>query len=170
MPLKLDYFYGGETEQYSFYLIPKVLFTDQSYSTMTMEARVLYGLLLDRMSLSARNGWLDSFGRVFIYFTLEDVLHHGTLHRGVLQCDAGRQRAHLQGAGRDQEMDTGAEGRQDVSGIPPRVQTPLRLDSRGQDQREPVLRVEREGTREKKAECDSGKITFEEFRDWLARP
>lgn len=123
MPLKLDYFYGGETEQYSFYRIPKVLFTDQSYSTMTMEARVLYGLLLDRMSLSARNGWLDSFGRVFIYFTLEDVLHHGTLHRGVLQCDAGRQRAHLQGAGRDQEMDTGAEGRQDVSGIPPRVQT-----------------------------------------------
>lgn len=61
MPLKLDYFYGGEAEQYSFYRIPKVLFTDQNYSTMTMEARVLYGLLLDRMGLSARNGWLDTF-------------------------------------------------------------------------------------------------------------
>ena len=66
MPLKLDYFYGGEAEQYSFYRIPKVLFTDQNYSSMTMEARVLYGLLLDRMGLSARNGWLDSCGRVFI--------------------------------------------------------------------------------------------------------
>ena len=74
MPLKLDYFYGGEAEQYSFYRIPKVLFTDQNYSTMTMEARVLYGLLLDRMGLSARNGWLDSCGRVFIYFTLEDAM------------------------------------------------------------------------------------------------
>ena len=74
MPLKLDYFYGGEAEQYSFYRIPKVLFTDQNYSSMTMEARVLYGLLLDRMGLSARNGWLDSCGRVFIYFTLEDAM------------------------------------------------------------------------------------------------
>ena len=74
MPLQLDYFYGGEAEQYSFYRIPKVLFTDPNYSTMTMEARVLYGLLLDRMGLSARNGWLDSCGRVFIYFTLEDAM------------------------------------------------------------------------------------------------
>ena len=73
-PLQLDYFYGGEAEQYSFYRIPKVLFTDQSYSTMTMEARVLYGLMLDRMSLSARNGWLDGYGRVFIFFTLEDAM------------------------------------------------------------------------------------------------
>lgn len=45
MPLQLDYFYGGEAEQYSFYRIPKVLFTDGNYATMTMEARVLYGLL-----------------------------------------------------------------------------------------------------------------------------
>ena len=49
MPLQLDYFYGGEAEQYSFYRIPKALFTDIHYETMTMEARVLYGLLLDRM-------------------------------------------------------------------------------------------------------------------------
>ena len=56
MPLQLDYFYGGEAEQYSFYRIPKALFTDSHYEAMTMEARVLYGLLLDRMGLSARNG------------------------------------------------------------------------------------------------------------------
>ena len=74
MPLQLDYFYGGEAEQYSFYRIPKVLFTDQSYSTMTMEARVLYGLMLDRMGLSVRNGWMDGCGRVFIFFTLEDAM------------------------------------------------------------------------------------------------
>ena len=72
--LNLDYYYGGEAEQYSFYRIPKALFTDSHYETMTMEARVLYGLLLDRMGLSARNGWLDDRGRVFIYFTLEDAM------------------------------------------------------------------------------------------------
>ena len=74
MSLRLDYFYGNEAEQYSFYRIPKVLFTNQSYSNLTIEARALYGLLLDRMGLSARNGWLDDRGRVFIYFTLEDVM------------------------------------------------------------------------------------------------
>lgn len=74
MPLHLDYFYGGEAEQYSFYRVPKVLFTDSHYKTISVEAKVLYGLLLDRMALSVRNGWFDSDNRVFIYFTLEDTV------------------------------------------------------------------------------------------------
>ena len=74
MPLNLDYFYGGESEQYSFYRIPKVLFTAAHYRIVPVEAKVLYGLLLDRMALSARNGWLDEGRRVFIYFTLEDAM------------------------------------------------------------------------------------------------
>ena len=74
MSLELAYFYGSEAEQYSFYRIPKVLLTDQRYKSVSMEAKVLYGLMLDRMGLSVRNGWLDSEGRVYIYFTLEDAL------------------------------------------------------------------------------------------------
>ena len=74
MPLNLDYFYGGESEQYSFYRIPKVLFTAAHYRAVPVEAKVLYGLLLDRMALSARNSWLDEGSRVFIYFTLEDAM------------------------------------------------------------------------------------------------
>ena len=74
MPLNLDYSYGGESEQYSFYRIPKVLFTAAHYRAVPVEAKVLYGLLLDRMALSARNGWLDEGRRVFIYFTLEDAM------------------------------------------------------------------------------------------------
>lgn len=54
MPLELDYYYGNEAEQYSFYRIPKVLFTDSRFRGVSVEAKVLYGLLLDRMSLSAR--------------------------------------------------------------------------------------------------------------------
>ena len=74
MPLELSYFYGHEAEQYSFYRIPKVLLTDRRYKGVSMEAKVLYGLMLDRMGLSVRNGWLDSDGKVYIYFTLEDAL------------------------------------------------------------------------------------------------
>ena len=74
MSLELDFFYGGEAEQYSFYRIPKILLTDRRYKSVSMEAKALYGLMLDRMGLSVRNGWLDEKSRVFIYFTLEDSM------------------------------------------------------------------------------------------------
>lgn len=74
MPLSLNYYYGNEAEQYSFYRVPKVLFTDSRYRGVSVEAKVLYGLLLDRMALSIKNGWSDSDGKVFIFFTLEDAL------------------------------------------------------------------------------------------------
>ena len=64
-----DYFYGAEADQFSFYRIPKVLFTEERFKSISAEAKVLYGLLLDRMSLSARNGWLDDEGRVYIIFS-----------------------------------------------------------------------------------------------------
>ena len=73
-PLELDYFYGNDAEQFTFYRIPKVLFTDHRYKGVSVEAKVLYGLLLDRMSLSIRSGWLDDDGRVYIYFTLEEAI------------------------------------------------------------------------------------------------
>lgn len=74
MSLELNYYYGTEAEQYSFYRIPKTLFADQRFKGVSMEAKVLYGLMLDRMGLSVRNGWLDNEGRVYIYFTLEDAV------------------------------------------------------------------------------------------------
>ena len=72
--LNLDYYYGTEAEQYSFYRIPKALLTDPRYKGVSIEAKVLYGLLLDRMSLSVRNGWMDKNRRVYIYFTQEDAM------------------------------------------------------------------------------------------------
>ena len=54
-----DYFYGPQAEQFAFYRIPKALFTDPAFRSISTDAKVLYGLLLDRMSLSARNDWLD---------------------------------------------------------------------------------------------------------------
>lgn len=74
MPLELDYYYGNEAEQYSFYRIPKILFTDSRFKGISVEARVLYGLLLDRMALSIKNSWLDGDGRVYIIYTIADVM------------------------------------------------------------------------------------------------
>ena len=66
--------FGQETEQFLFYRIPKVLFTDQRFSHIFTDAKVLYGVLLDRMNLSARNGWLDQDGRGYIIFMIEEIL------------------------------------------------------------------------------------------------
>ena len=72
--LTLSYFYGKEADQYSFYKIPKLLFTDEHFKKISVEAKVLYGLMLDRMSLSVKNQWLDGEGRAYIYYSLEDIM------------------------------------------------------------------------------------------------
>ena len=68
------YHYGKESEAYTFYRIPKVLFTEPLFSGLSTDAKLLYGLLIDRMQISMRNGWLDSEGRVYIYYTIEAVM------------------------------------------------------------------------------------------------
>lgn len=69
-----DYYYGPEAEQFSFYRIPKVLFEAESVRELSTDAKLLYGMMLDRMQLSARNKWLDDKGRVFIYFTVNQIM------------------------------------------------------------------------------------------------
>ncbi len=71
--MTLDFFYGQAGELFSFYRIPKALFQEQRFQSLSTDAKTLYGILLDRMSLSVKNGWLDEQNRVFIIFTIEDV-------------------------------------------------------------------------------------------------
>lgn len=71
--IKFDYFRGMEGEQYTFYRIPKVLFTAECFRSLSCEAKVLYGLLLDRMGLSIKNRWFDEEDRVYIIFTVEEL-------------------------------------------------------------------------------------------------
>ena len=71
--MTLDYFYGQAGELFSFYRIPKALFQEQRFQDLSTDAKTLYGILLDRMSLSVKNEWFDKKGRVFIIFTIEDV-------------------------------------------------------------------------------------------------
>ena len=69
-----DYFYGGQADLFSFYRLPKALFVDSRFRGISAEAKILYGLLLDRMGLSTKNGWLDDAGRVYIIFTMEEIM------------------------------------------------------------------------------------------------
>ena len=71
--MTLDYFYGQAGELFSFYRIPKALFQESQFQSLSTDAKTLYGILLDRMSLSVKNEWFDKKGRVFIIFTIEDV-------------------------------------------------------------------------------------------------
>ncbi len=70
----LPYFYGYEAEQFAFYRIPKQLMTDERFRGISTDAKLLYGLMLDRMSLSLKNGWLDEHGRVYIYFPTDEIM------------------------------------------------------------------------------------------------
>ena len=67
------YFYGRESDQFSFYRVPKALVTDAEFSRLSLGAKFLYGILLDRMNLSAQNGWFDEKNRVYIIYTVEDI-------------------------------------------------------------------------------------------------
>lgn len=74
--IEMDYFYGIQAEQFTFYRIPKILFKDERLKTISAEAKILYGLLLDRMSLSMRNRWLDEENRVYIKYPVEEIMEN----------------------------------------------------------------------------------------------
>ena len=71
--MDFDYFYIEQSENYTFYRIPKLLFTERLFGDLSTEAKVLYGLLLDRIGLSRDNGWIDEEGRVYVFFTIRAI-------------------------------------------------------------------------------------------------
>lgn len=71
--LVFDYFFGKESEMFSFYRIPRMLIKDPNFSHLSCEAKLLYGLMLDRMALSQRNGWHDDDNRTYIIYTIDEA-------------------------------------------------------------------------------------------------
>ena len=71
--MKFDYYYGKESEQYSFLKIPKLFFTEEIYEGLSLQAKLLYGLMLDRMALSAQRGWYDNYNRAYVKYTSKAV-------------------------------------------------------------------------------------------------
>ena len=71
--MDFEYFYGKQSSQYAFYRIPKQLFTESQFDALSIGAKLLYGMMIDRMELSQKNGWIDKQGRAYIYFTVDEV-------------------------------------------------------------------------------------------------
>lgn len=72
--LELEYYYGQEAEQFTFYRLPKALITDSCFKDISNSAKLLYGLMLDRMSLSVRSGWFDDENRVYIKYSVKSIM------------------------------------------------------------------------------------------------
>lgn len=72
--MRLNYFYSDTVDQFTFYRVPKMLFVDDEFNSLTIPAKLLYGLLLDRSCLSASNGWTDDYNRVYIIFTIDEIM------------------------------------------------------------------------------------------------
>lgn len=68
-----DYFYGAESEEFIYFKIPRLLITDQKFKHVSTNAKLLYGMLLDRMGRSAKNSWYDEYGCVYIYYTVDEI-------------------------------------------------------------------------------------------------
>lgn len=86
MKTEFDYYYGAEAEQFSFVRVPKVLFTDKEhFGSLSNDARILYGFLLERMSLSRKNHWIDAHNRVYIILVKMLVTSFDTTHRTIFQ-------------------------------------------------------------------------------------
>ena len=72
--MEYPYFRGLEADRYSFYCVPKALVKADLFQKMSGDAKLLYAVLLDRMSLSIKNGWQDKHGNAYIICTIEEVM------------------------------------------------------------------------------------------------
>ena len=71
--MNFDYFYNRQSEMYNFIRLPMVLMEDVIFESISIEAKVLYSHMLNRMDLSYKNGWIDEDGKVFIYYTMDAI-------------------------------------------------------------------------------------------------
>ena len=72
--MEFDYYYGSQADQFSFIRIPRMLLTEETFSSLTLQSKMLYSVLLDRMSLSMKNGWFDEENRVYIIYQISEEL------------------------------------------------------------------------------------------------
>ena len=71
--MEFDYYYGSQADQFSFIRIPRMLLTEETFSSLTLQSKMLYSVLLDRMSLSMKNGWFDEENRVYIIYQISEI-------------------------------------------------------------------------------------------------
>jgi hypothetical protein len=73
MNLEFQYYYGNQADQFSFIRIPRMLLVDPLFAPLSVQSKLLYGVLLDRMGISMRNGWFDEKNRVYIIYQISEI-------------------------------------------------------------------------------------------------
>ncbi len=132
-----DYYYGDESGQFSYFRIPRQLVTSDQFRRLSTDAKLLYGLLLDRMGLSAKNGWYDKLGRVFIFYTLDEIqadlnCGHDKATKLLVELDTGKGIGLIERVRQGQGKPTRIYVKRFTTGqIPPRPQEPQGLPPSG---------------------------------------
>lgn len=94
--VQMNYFYGEQANQFNFIRIPKELVVGEEASSLCVQSKVLYGILLDRMGMSGKNKWVDEEDRVYIIYSVEDIqADMGISKHKVVECLAELESAGL---------------------------------------------------------------------------
>ena len=82
-----NYFWGQDVEMSQFYRVPKALYTGEYFRGISFEAKAIYGMMIDRVSLSIKNGWLDEDGKTYIHYSVADIMADtGCGKNKILKC------------------------------------------------------------------------------------
>lgn len=79
--MDFDYFYNREAERFNFLKVPEILVDGEEFKGLSAEAIILYSMLLKRTGISFKNNWIDKENRVFIYFTVEEIMRRRNISK-----------------------------------------------------------------------------------------
>ncbi|HFS5205987.1 TPA: replication initiator protein A [Streptococcus agalactiae] len=79
--MDFDYFYNREAERFNFLKVPEILVDGEEFKGLSAEAIILYSMLLKRTGISFKNNWIDKDNRVFIYFTVEEIMRRRNISK-----------------------------------------------------------------------------------------
>lgn len=80
--MRFTYYKKSEAEQFSFIRIPKAMMTEEIFSSLSSQAKILYGMLLDRMGSAVKNKWVDEINRVYIIYPIAEIQGDMNISKG----------------------------------------------------------------------------------------
>lgn len=80
--MRFAYYKRSEAEQFSFIRIPKAMMTEEIFSPLSSQVKILYGMLLDRMGSAVKNKWVDECNRVYIIYPIAEIQGDMNISKG----------------------------------------------------------------------------------------
>lgn len=80
--MSFSYYYKKEAEKYNFIRIPKVMMTEKLFASLSIQAKILYGLLLDRLGETSKNKWVDEENKVYVIYQISEIMDDMNISKG----------------------------------------------------------------------------------------